>query len=212
MRGVTRKRGRSVEHVLHEGNGGGGRTGRGGFGNLRGNGADFGVEEDVGHGGQLGIDLDQLPPLERSGLGDVLARVGDIAAEPSRPALHHGLEGGIGYLVNLGPGFLESVYEEALAVEFALSGIQFVRQYQVPLFYKDHQIGEHRLDFLVEARIVVELKAISGLYDIHFAVGRSYLKATQLQDGLLLNFATSPLTIKRFCRELPDDSEPDFQA
>ena len=113
----------------------------------------------------------------------------------------------------LGPGFLENVYEEALAVEFALSGVQFVRQHPVPLFYKDHQIGEHRLDFLVEDRIVVELKAISALQDIHFAIGRSYLKATQLQDGLLLNFANSPLTIKRFCRELPlQNSEPDFRA
>ena len=62
----------------------------------------------------------------------------------------------------LGPGFLESIYEEALAVEFALSGIQFVRQKPVPLFYRDHQIGEHRLDFLVEGKIVVELKAISA--------------------------------------------------
>ncbi|MFL6553241.1 MAG: GxxExxY protein, partial [Chthoniobacterales bacterium] len=53
---------------------------------------------------------------------------------------------------SLGPGFLESIYEEALAVEFALSGIQFVRQYTVPLFYRDHQIGEHRLDFLVEGK------------------------------------------------------------
>ena len=57
-------------------------------------------------------------------------------------------------------GFLESVYEEALAVEFAFSGIQFVRQKSIVLFYKDHQIGEHRLDFLVEETIVVELKAI----------------------------------------------------
>ena len=103
----------------------------------------------------------------------------------------------------LGPGFLESVYEEALAVEFALSGIQFLRQYPVPLFYRDHQIGEHRLDFLVEEKIVVELKAVSELEDIHFAIGRSYLKATNLEDGLLLNFATTPLTIKRFCRERP---------
>src|SRR5213596_2359834 len=101
----------------------------------------------------------------------------------------------------LGPGFLESVYKEALTVEFALSGIQFVRQYPVPLFYRDHQIGEHRLDFLVEGKIVVELKAVSELEDIHFAIGRSYLKATNLQDGLLFNFATAPLTIKRFCRE-----------
>jgi GxxExxY protein len=101
----------------------------------------------------------------------------------------------------LGPGFLESVYEEALAVEFALGGIQFFRQYPVPIFYRDHQIGEHRLDFLVAGRIVVELKAVSELEDIHFAIGRSYLKATNLEDGLLFNFATTPLTIKRFCRE-----------
>src|SRR5947209_11910665 len=102
---------------------------------------------------------------------------------------------------DLGPGFLESVYEEALAVEVAMSGIQFIRQHSVPLFYHDHQIGEHRLDFLVEGKIVVELKAISELQDIHFAVGRSYLKAMNLQDGLLLNFATALLTIKCFCRE-----------
>ena len=104
----------------------------------------------------------------------------------------------------LGPGFLESIYEEALAVEFALQGIAFVRQRPVTLFYKDHQIGEHRLDFVVEDLIVVELKAIRSLEDMHFAIGRSYLKATGLKDGLLLNFATSPLTIKRFCRELPE--------
>ena len=102
------------------------------------------------------------------------------------------------------------VYEEALAVEFALSGIQFVRQHPVPLFYRDHQIGEHRLDFLVEGKIVVELKAISHLDDIHFAIGRSYLKAANLNDGLLLNFATAPLTVKRFCREKPFDSVPDL--
>jgi GxxExxY protein len=110
----------------------------------------------------------------------------------------------------LGPGFLESIYEEALAVEFALSGIQFIRQYPVPLFYRDHQIGEHRLDFLVEGKIVVELKAISQLEDIHFAIGRSYLKATNLDDGLLFNFATAPLTVKRFCREKPINSVPNL--
>src|SRR5438094_271871 len=112
----------------------------------------------------------------------------------------------------LGPGFLESIYEEALAVEFALSGIQFVRQYPVPLFYRDHQIGEHRLDFLVERKIVVELKAVSRLEDIHFAIGRSYLKAISLEDGLLFNFATIPLTIKRFCRERANNASPDLLA
>src|SRR5436305_3248277 len=107
----------------------------------------------------------------------------------------------------LGPGFVESIYEEALAVEFALSGIQFIRQHSIPLFYRDHQIGEHRLDFLVEGKIIVELKAITELEDIHFAIGRSYLKATNLDDGLLLNFATASLTIKRFCRERPLENE-----
>ncbi len=110
----------------------------------------------------------------------------------------------------LEPGFLESIYEEALGVEFALSGIQFIRQYPVPLFYRDHQSGEHRLDFLDEGKIVVELKAISQLEDIHFAIGRSYLKATNLDDGLIFNFATVPLTVKRFCREKPIDSVPDL--
>ena len=112
----------------------------------------------------------------------------------------------------LGPGFLELIYEEALAVEFALSGLQFVRQYPVPLFYRDHQIGEDRLDFLVEGKIVVELKAVSRLEDIHFAIGRSYLKAISLEDGLLFNFATIPLTIKRFCRERVKSESPDLLA
>jgi GxxExxY protein len=110
----------------------------------------------------------------------------------------------------LGPGFLESAYEEALAVEFALTGIQYIRQHPVPLFYRDHQIGEHRLDFLVEGKIIVELKAISELEDIHFAIGRNYLKATNLRDGLLFNFATAPLTIKRFCRERSEIASVDL--
>jgi GxxExxY protein len=127
----------------------------------------------------------------------------------SRAVTHRIIGAAIAVHRTLGPGFLESIYEEALAVEFALKGIQFIRQKPITLFYKDHQIGEHRLDFLVEDLIVVELKAIQALEDIHFAVGRSYLKAIGLQDGLLLNFATSPLTIRRFCRELPALSNPD---
>ena len=101
----------------------------------------------------------------------------------------------------LGPGFLESVYEQALAVEFALNGIAFIRQKAVPLFYRDHQIGEHRLDFLVENKIIVELKAVEALENVHFAIVRSYLKATGLADGLILNFFTMPLTVKRVWRE-----------
>src|SRR6266403_650907 len=101
----------------------------------------------------------------------------------------------------LGPGFLESIYEQALAVEFALRGIAFIRQKPVPLFYRDHQIGEHRLDFLVEEKIIVELKAVEIIDNVHFAIVRSYLKATGLADGLILNFSTMPLAVKRVRRE-----------
>lgn len=101
----------------------------------------------------------------------------------------------------LGPGFLESVYEEALAIEFDALGINYERQKIVPIFYRGRQVGEHRLDFLVEKQVVVELKAVVALEKVFFAVVRSYLKATGLESGLLLNFATMPLTIKRIAPE-----------
>ena len=101
----------------------------------------------------------------------------------------------------LGPGFLETVYEQALAVEFAIRGIAFVRQKSIPLFYRDHQIGEHRIDFLVEDKIVVELKAVEALEKVHFAIVGSYLKAAGLSDDLILNFSSMPLTMKRVRRE-----------
>ena len=101
----------------------------------------------------------------------------------------------------LGPGFLESVYEQALAVESALLGVGLIRQKPIPLFYRDHQIGEHRLDFLFEEKIIVELKAVEAIDKVHFAIVRSYLKATGLEDGLILNFSAMPLTVKRVRRE-----------
>lgn len=101
----------------------------------------------------------------------------------------------------LGPGFLESIYEEALAVEFRHLGLQFERQKPVPIFYRAQPIGEHRVDLLVELSVVIELKAIVALEKVHFAVLRSYLKALGLSDALLFNFATTRLTIKRVGRE-----------
>jgi GxxExxY protein len=101
----------------------------------------------------------------------------------------------------LGPGFLEVMYEEALAIEFAAAGISFERQKLLPVFYREHLIGEHRLDFLIEQKVILELKAISALEDIHFAIVRSYLKAASLGDALLLNFANARLIVKRVGRE-----------
>jgi GxxExxY protein len=107
----------------------------------------------------------------------------------------------------LGPGFLESMYEEALAIEFSAAGISFERQKLLPIFYREHLIGEHRLDFLVEQKVILELKAITGFENIHFAVVRSYLKACDLNDGLLLNFASPRLTVKRVGREYHPNEE-----
>jgi GxxExxY protein len=110
----------------------------------------------------------------------------------------------------LGPGFLESIYEEALAVELRLLGLAFERQKPVPIFYRGQPIGEHRLDLLVQGCVVVELKAIAALETIHFAIARSYLKALGLNDGLLLNFAATRLVIKRIGREYRPHSPEDI--
>jgi len=101
----------------------------------------------------------------------------------------------------LGPGFLEAMYEGALVIELTSNGLSFERQKLLPVFYHEHLIGEHRLDFLIEQKVILELKAISALEDIHFAIVRSYLKAADLSDALLLNFATPRLTVKRVGRE-----------
>jgi GxxExxY protein len=111
----------------------------------------------------------------------------------------------------LGPGFLEAIYEEALAIEFAAAGISFERQKLLPVFYREHVIGEHRLDFLIEQKVILELKAITALEDIHFAIVRSYLKAANLNDALLLNFASERLAVKRVGREYhPTTKEVDL--
>lgn len=89
---------------------------------------------------------------------------------------------------HLGPGYLESAYEEALAIELSLQKIPFIRQVAVPVQYKDHLVGQGRLDFLINNELVVELKAVDALLPIHKAQALSYLKATQRHLGLLINF------------------------
>lgn len=101
----------------------------------------------------------------------------------------------------LGPGFLESLYEKALCLELANVGLNFQRQLVVPVVYRQQVIGEHRLDLLIEDEVVVELKTVTGFEPIHFATLRSYLKATKCELGLLLNFAATKLEIKRVGRE-----------
>jgi GxxExxY protein len=101
----------------------------------------------------------------------------------------------------LGPGFLEAIYEEALCIELKCQGMSYERQLPVKLTYRDQAIGEHRLDLLVEGKVVVELKTVVAFDPIHFAIARSYLKATGQELALLLNFSTPTLSIKRVGRE-----------
>ncbi|MFH1748495.1 MAG: GxxExxY protein [Planctomycetota bacterium] len=93
----------------------------------------------------------------------------------------------------LGPGLLESVYEEALCVELTLRGVPFIRQLQVDLAYKGHAVGKGRLDLLVDYQLIVELKAVDALSDVHLAQVLSYLKTTGKQLGLLINFNVAVL-------------------
>ncbi|MCA9248790.1 MAG: GxxExxY protein [Planctomycetales bacterium] len=88
----------------------------------------------------------------------------------------------------LGAGFLESVYENALAIELKLRKIEFERQCPVHLEYKGKAVGEARLDFLVGKRLIVELKAVDDIAPIHHAQVINYLRATKLELGLLINF------------------------
>ena len=96
-----------------------------------------------------------------------------------------------------GPGFLESIYENCLKIELRHRGIKAEFQKEVSIHYRSELVGTHRLDVLVNDELVVELKAIKELEDVHFAQVRSYLRATGTKHGLLINFATLTLTVKR---------------
>jgi GxxExxY protein len=87
----------------------------------------------------------------------------------------------------LGPGFLESIYENAMEIELRLRDIPFERQYYIPVSYKGQVVGDHRLDYLIVGTVVVELKGIDALALIHKAQVVSYLRATGLHVGLLIN-------------------------
>ena len=103
----------------------------------------------------------------------------------------------------LGPGFLESIYEAAMTIALREAGVSFDTQLPTPVHFRGQPVGDHRIDLLVEKQIVVELKATKALEDIHFSQVRSYLKACRLKHGLLLNFATIPLTVKRVLHDSP---------
>jgi GxxExxY protein len=97
----------------------------------------------------------------------------------------------------LGNGFQEVIYQRALAIEMGLAGIDYQREFEMPIFYREEQIGTRRVDFLVEGVVSVELKAITKLEDVHLAQAINYLEAYNLEVGLLISFGEVSLNFKR---------------
>jgi GxxExxY protein len=97
----------------------------------------------------------------------------------------------------LGPGFIESIYENALVIALSKRGLKAGQQVEIDVFFEGEKVGKHRLDLFVENEIVIDLKAVKELDDVHFAVVKSQLRAADRRHGLLLNFAKTTLQMRR---------------
>lgn len=97
----------------------------------------------------------------------------------------------------LGCGFQEVIYQRALEIEFRKNDIGCIREFEMDIFYKGEQIGTRRVDFLIEGKISLELKAITTLEPVHLAQAINYLEAYNLELGLLINFGNQRLEFKR---------------
>ena len=97
----------------------------------------------------------------------------------------------------LGNGFQEVIYQRALNLEMEHEGLQFAREMEMPVFYRGAEIGSRRVDFFVEGLVMVELKAIIRLEDVHLAQALNYLEAYNMEIGLLINFGARNLEFKR---------------
>lgn len=97
----------------------------------------------------------------------------------------------------LGNGFQEVIYQRALEIEMPFHGLTFQREMEMPVYYRQQQIGTRRVDFFVESKIMVELKAIIQLEDVHLAQAMNYLEAYDMEIGLLINFGAKSLQFKR---------------
>ncbi|MEP7197408.1 MAG: GxxExxY protein [Saprospiraceae bacterium] len=97
----------------------------------------------------------------------------------------------------LGNGFQEVIYQRALEIEMGIAGLSFAREMEMSIFYRDFEIGIRRVDFFVEETIMVELKAVIKLEDVHLAQAMNYLEAYKMKIGLLINFGARSLEFKR---------------
>ncbi|MBN1409013.1 MAG: GxxExxY protein [Calditrichaceae bacterium] len=97
----------------------------------------------------------------------------------------------------LGNGFQEVIFQRALAIEMTKQGLSFVREMEMPVYYDEQQIGTRRVDFFAEDKIMIELKAVIQLEDVHLAQAINYLEAYNMEVGLLINFGNKSLQFKR---------------
>ena len=98
---------------------------------------------------------------------------------------------------HLGNGFQEVIYQRALAIEMKNQGLEFTREHEMQIKYKGYNVGTRRVDFFVEETIMVEIKALVDLEDVHLAQAMNYLEAYDLEIGLLINFGAKSLQHKR---------------
>ena len=103
---------------------------------------------------------------------------------------------------NLGNGFQEVIYQRALAIEFTKINLSFEREVEMPIFYDEQNIGTRRVDFMVEEKISIELKALTKLDNVHLAQALNYLEAFKLEIGLLINFGNTKLEFKRLIKNI----------
>ncbi|MDP1727210.1 MAG: GxxExxY protein [Bacteroidota bacterium] len=106
----------------------------------------------------------------------------------------------------LGNGFQEVIYQRALAIEMSSQGLAFSREHQMDIYYKQENIGTRRVDFFVEEKIMVELKAVIQLEDVHLAQAINYLEAYNMKIGLLINFGNQSLQFKRVMKPIKNHS------
>jgi GxxExxY protein len=107
----------------------------------------------------------------------------------------------------LGNGFQEVIYQRCLAIELEKQKLLFVRELEMPIYYEDVEVGTRRADFIVENKVMVELKAVIKLEDVHLAQGLNYLQAYKIDKGLLINFGSASLEVKRLFRKQNPRSE-----
>jgi GxxExxY protein len=97
----------------------------------------------------------------------------------------------------LGPGFVESVYQHALVVDFQSEGLHVLVEKYIPIYYRNERVGRHYLDIVVEDRVIIEVKAAASICKAHYAQLKSYLRASGLKTGLIINFAGPSLDYRR---------------